>query len=65
LNKQGTTGKRKYRTLVPHKSEVIRELRMVKIGGRLWLHTTDIERVEINPSIGAVTKNYLLELRSV
>jgi hypothetical protein len=27
LNKQGTTGKRKHRTLVPHKSEVIRELR--------------------------------------
>jgi len=27
LNKQGTTGKKKHRTLVPHKSEIIRELK--------------------------------------
>jgi len=38
---------------------------VVKIRGRLWLHTTGIERVEISPSIGAVMKNYLSELRSV
>jgi hypothetical protein len=40
-------------------------MKLVNIRGRLWLHATGIERVEIIPSIGAVMKNYLSELRSV